>query len=356
MKKNINLYLYTGLLGTSLVSTSWGVIASSEAIKTCLIEKINAINLDEGLDNNLDKTVRELKKECADLLIASTAKQPNKVSSFFEEELQQRSNLAIEPYTMAPYVMSPHKMNYLLPVSYSDNVNRDAYGVAEGWAENLEDIEIKYQLSFRVPLLTSSLFTEGDGIAFAFTLQSWWQIYAQEISRPFRETNYQPEFFYYTPLDWQPAGGNTALLVGFEHQSNGRTFPLSKSWNRIYANFVFAKGDYAISFRPWWRVPEGDKVTTATEPGDDNPDIIDYMGHFELSMMYKWRDYDLLFKGRENFAEHHGAIELGITFPIFERLKGYIQYTNGYGESMIDYSHSQQTIGIGVSLTDYFQD
>jgi len=72
-------------------------------------------------------------------------------------------------------------------------------------------------------------------------------------------------------------------------------------------------------------------------------------------MVYKWQNYGLLFKGRESFKNHKSYMELGVTFPIFERLKGYIQYTNGYGESMIDYSHSQQTIGIGFSLTDYFQ-
>lgn len=347
MKKTAVFCLYTGLLMTSLLSVSLKVLASDEEMLACLINKLNA--------ENLDKTVRKLKQECSKSILAPIDLNRNKVSHFFEYDLQQ-SNLAIEPYVMTPYVMTPHRMNYILPVSYNNHVNKEAYEIVEGWANNFEDIEVKYQLSFRVPLLTESLFTEGDGIAFAFTLQSWWQIYAQKISRPFRETNYHPEFFYYTPLSWQPLGGNTALLLGFEHESNGHSSSLSRSWNRLYANIVFAKDNYAISFRPWWRIPEGSKTTTPTEPGDDNPDIIDYMGHFELSMVYKWEEYNLFFKGRENFKKHKGYMELGVTFPIFERLNGYIQYTNGYGESLIDYNHSQQTIGIGFSLTDYFQD
>ncbi|WP_245942604.1 phospholipase A [Candidatus Colwellia aromaticivorans] len=347
MKRSVIFYLYLSLLMTSFIFVSLKVLASEEEMQACLIDKLNS--------ENLDKTVRQLKQECSESLFDLINTKPNKVTDFFEQDLKT-NNLAIEPYVMTPYVMTPHRMNYILPVSYSNNVNKEAYDEVENWANNLEDIEIKYQLSFRVPLLTESIFTEGDGIAFGFTLQSWWQIYAQKISRPFRETNYQPEFFYYAPLSWQPLGGNTALLLGFEHQSNGHSLSLSRSWNRLYANIVFAKKNYAISFRPWWRIPQGNKVTTPTEPGNDNPDITDYMGRFELSMVYKWQGYNLLFKGRENFKEHNGYVELGVTFPIFDRLKGYIQYTNGYGESLIDYNHSQQTIGIGFSLTDYFQD
>lgn len=43
------------------------------------------------------------------------------------------------------------------------------------------------------------------------TLKSFWQVYTGDASRPFRETNYRPELFYFTPTSWQPLGGSTWL-------------------------------------------------------------------------------------------------------------------------------------------------
>jgi len=252
-----------------------------------------------------------------------------------------------------PYVLTPHKMNYILPLSMVDEINRTAYQGFSTWAEDLKDAEAKFQLSLKVPLLTDNLFREGDQIFFGFTLQSWWQIYAAEISKPFRETNYQPEFFYFTPINAHPFGGNSALVVGFEHQSNGRSQLLSRSWNRIYLNFLYEKRNFALSFRPWYRVPESEKTSPSDGEGDDNPDILDYMGHFELGMVYKYsKDFEISFKGRDNFATHKGFVEFGVTFPLWGKLKGYAQISSGYGESLIDYNVNQKRFGIGIALTN----
>lgn len=253
-----------------------------------------------------------------------------------------------------PYIITPHKMTYFLPFSYTNNINKEAYEGEGDFAKQLNNIEAKFQISLKIPLTREAIFTKGDSIAFGFTLQSWWQLYNHDLSRPFRETNYQPEIFYITPLDWQPLNGKTNLTVGFEHQSNGRTQMLSRSWNRLYATLTFAKDNFAVSFRPWWKIPEGDKVTTPEESGNDNPDITDYMGHFELIGVYKWDDLEFSFTGRRNFQENKGGMELGMTFPLAGKLKGYLQYNHGYGESLIDYDHYQQRIGVGIALTEIF--
>jgi len=311
--------------------------ASNVKFDNCILTKSSSI------DQNM--TLQTLNKICNEELLEKEVKH-----SAVEKRFRSEQKLADEPF-----VIIPHNKNYILPISYTDNINQAVY-LSDNTSKELKNMEAKLQISFKVPLLTDSLFIKGDSISFGFTLQSWWQMYTQELSRPFRETNYQPEIFYFTPLDVKISGGKTGLFLGIEHQSNGlsQSRQLSRSWNRIYVNFIFAKDNFALSFCPWWRIPEGDKVTTPEEPGNDNPDISDYMGNFELMTVYKWENVEFSAKGRENFKEHKGAIEIGITFPLNGKLRGYFQYFNGYGDSLIDYNHSQERFGLGIALNDYF--
>jgi len=324
--------------------------------KSVLIVLSVSLSLSALADSNLTQDqclLKTLKSAKADITVAQI-KQQCELSPMKNFKVGAISKRIISEKRTAfdPYVITPHKMNYILPVSITDQINTRAYKEFGDWSENFENIEAKFQLSIKVPLLREDIFTPGDGLFFGFTLQSWWQLYSNNISKPFRETNYQPEMFYVTPLDWHPFTGNTGLIIGAEHQSNGRSQLLSRSWNRIYLNFLYEKDNLALSFKPWIRLPEDEKESLLASDGDDNPDISDYMGHFELGLIYKWEDYEISFKGRENFAEHHGGLELGFTFPLWGKLRGYAQYTNGYGESLIDYNHKQQRFGLGIALTN----
>ncbi|CAM4373684.1 phospholipase A [Vibrio agarivorans] len=244
-----------------------------------------------------------------------------------------------------PFVLTPHKMNYILPYTKTDSINRAAYDSRPDWQENFDDQEAKIQLSIKVPLNYGDLFAPDDALYFGFTAQSWWQIYSDDISAPFRETNYQPELFYVAPTEWQHFGHNFGWGVGIEHQSNGRSEPLSRSWNRAYLLGFWEKENTAFAIRPWVRISEDDA-------DDDNPDIEDYMGNFEATAAYQYESVKFFGTVRNNFSTHKGFVELGVTFPIWKRLRGYIQYTDGYGESLIDYNHSQRRFGIGIALTD----
>src|SRR5262249_28590730 len=84
--------------------------------------------------------------------------------------------------------------NYVLFARYTNNLNLEPYEPlrAEGAkAYDFEDVEAKFQLSFKARLLTTS--DRRWGLWFAYTQESYWQVYNADISRPFRENNYMPE-------------------------------------------------------------------------------------------------------------------------------------------------------------------
>ena len=79
------------------------------------------------------------------------------------------------------------------------------------------------------------------------------------------------------------------------------------------------------------------------------------MGNFELTTIHKVNGHTLSLMLRNNLrSDNKGAVELSWSFPLPEtRLKGYVQYFDGYGESLIDYNYKMTRIGLGVAFTDW---
>ena len=245
------------------------------------------------------------------------------------------------------YVITPYKPNYILPVSYDKKQDeQDA---------SLDNVEVKFQISFRIPI-ADELFGENGFLSLGYTQQSYWQAYNTDSSSAFRETNFEPEIMLTFKNDLGYLGvKNKLITLGLVHQSNGRSQPYSRSWNRFYVDFTFEKENMYLSFKPWLRFPEDEKQDPMDPDGDDNPNIEDYFGYAELSGFYKGRDYSFGFMLRNNFDqdENRGAVEINWTFPLHRRLIGVIQYFNGYGESLIDYNQRSNRLGVGIMLTNW---
>ena len=219
------------------------------------------------------ETIQELREQC-ELEVVTQTKPVDPVANpevveenLVDKRLESEKQTAFEPFSLVA-----HRINYILPFTYSDRANKRAYAETK-YGDELRKEEAEFQISFKVPLNYDDLLFDGDGLFFGMTLKSFWQVYTGAASRPFRETNYRPEFFYYTPTDWQPFDGSTWLGFGIEHESNGQRQDLSRSWNRVYANLTFAKDNFAIAIQPWWRIPEDDKTSPDDPSGDDKPDI-----------------------------------------------------------------------------------
>ncbi len=240
----------------------------------------------------------------------------------------------------------PYRPNYLL--AYSNNFNGNTSVGQPSGSPAPQDIEAKFQISLRMPIARGLFWNHGD-VQLAYTQVSFWQVYNKAISAPFRETTYEPEVMLTFDSGLRLLGSTRqSWAIGGAHQSNGRSAPDSRSWNRAYMQGMFARGNGMILIKPWIRLTE-----TARE--DDNPDILHYMGHFELRGAYKLRQQvgAVMIRNNLDSAQNKGAVELSYSFPLLRLLRGYVQYFNGYGESLIDYNRSAHRLSAGLAFSDW---
>jgi phospholipase A1 len=223
--------------------------------------------------------------------------------------------------------------------------------------------EAKFQLSFKSefisPQTLESLFrTRNWRLWVAYTQQSHWQIF--DGSAPFRESNYEPEAI----LTYSNPNKESKLKLvnfGLVHQSNGRSGPESRSWNRAYLQGGWQENSkLSVLGRLWWRFPED-------YASDDNPGITDYVGRGDLVLRYQPDEYSKFsLLGRHNlrFDSGKGFVQLDMAtkhVPIGALRKWlndstawlHFQISHGYGESLIDYNFKQSRIGIGLSFSDW---
>ncbi|CCK76909.1 MAG: phospholipase A [Oleispira antarctica] len=260
-----------------------------------------------------------------------------------------------------PYVLLPHKPNYFMPLSYQTKINQeeqeDFYNAVR--AENseieqdpsFEHTEFVFQLSVKY-IVAENFLGKFSSLAVAYTNKSFWQSYNNSVSALFRETNHEPEIIL----------GFNALekwvdhwTLSFNHQSNGQVGNLSRSWNRIILGGTKIWTNKLLYVRAWYRIPETSKADPMDPTDNDNPDINDYLGYGDIFYLRKFGNHSVSATVRNNlnFDDNLGSIELDWTYPLPGNVKGFVQYFNGYGESLIDYNQYQERIGIGIKITDW---
>ena len=245
---------------------------------------------------------------------------------------------------------------YLMPTFWTSDKNERPQSlnvqntVPVGKEQNLTSMETKFQLSLKTKAVENLLGDNGD-VWLGYTQSSRWQVYNSDESRPFRETNYEPEASLMFRTNYTLLGLHGRLLgVTLNHQSNGRSDPLSRSWNRVIFNLGFEKDNFALMLRPWYRIEED-------RSDDNNPEIKNYIGRGDMLAFYRWKEHDFSLMLRHSLKggdDSHGAAQFDWVFPISGKLRGHFQLFDGYGESLIDYNHRANYVGLGVSLMNWF--
>lgn len=253
--------------------------------------------------------------------------------------------------------LQPHKQSYLI-VREGSRVNNQPASPAPGHRVltpyDIDALEAKFQLSFKTDIGALEnldiLGLKTLRLWAAYTQQSQWQVFNTRNSSPFRETNYEPELIaaFGTGND----SGWKLLNLGFVHQSNGRTRPESRSWNRVYAQGGWEWDNVSLLARGWYRIPENAVM-------DDNPDIVHYLGRGDLVARWesdsKLQAVSVLLRNNLNLNNNISFFQMDWSAPVAlgHAARLHAQFGTGYGESMIDYNHRQMTLGLGVSFREW---
>ena len=250
-----------------------------------------------------------------------------------------------------------YRPNYALPLHLTSRINRTAQSPTQAVVVQpaYRREEAKFQLSLRTKL-AQDLLLPGADVWVGFTQQVLWQIWNGKDSKPFRNSDYEPELMVVVPtperwrglpLDWQWR----YTQLGLAHQSNGQSDPLSRSWNRVYATAGFEHANWSLTARLTQRLREPSET-------DNNPDLVTYRGRgeFQLGWVGHLQTANLLYRTSLT-GLRYGAVQLEWTYPVARDqpngLRWYVQAFRGYGETLTDYNFRQTSFGAGVTFLQF---
>jgi len=263
--------------------------------------------------------------------VRSTAVDPEAGGPY--EELDDLFRLA-QPYLRN---LSPHQPSYFLfgtPLSDS-----------------------KFQLSFKYRFFNSTAPLARKhpwvrGFYFGYTQTSFWDL--KSDSKPFEDTSYKPEVLYLSrKIPWRP-GARDGLFIrgGVLHESNGKGGESSRSTNELYFAPVL------VLFDP------GSRIGLAVSPKIkymfdnskiSNPNLEDYRGIFELSIMAGKAD-GLVLGTAIRTAERGTSVEANLSYPLGEswfestQICLLVQYENALAENLLHYQERIKAFRIGFAF------
>lgn len=208
-----------------------------------------------------------------------------------------------------------------------------------------KDDQAKVQLSFKYEIFNDT------GIYFGYSQTMFWMVY--DRSSPFTEINFNPELF------WHYGNEKNYFQLGlYEHKSNGKDRPESRSLDRSYLQLQLSTGKSLIA---------GINIKTFYNwnKSEENEDINDYTGYYEAKIFFRVIkspfpriiDKEELYirggTGGDNggFDTNKGWVEAGLQFRgLFKSVQPqfFIQGFYGYGESLIGYNEKDKAIRFGI--------
>lgn len=214
----------------------------------------------------------------------------------------------------------------------------------DGSPVNSSSSDVKFQISFALPLLHDVGGVRGLDVKVGYTQKSVWYLYAD--SSPFKDNTYVPGLYFDVPV----ADRNSSLLCGIEHRSNGRADSYSRS-----VNYVF--GEYSHSFRFGLTLCANARMGFGWYNDDLTQDIFNrFYGYATLGALYETGRFSALVSATPSFAPFVLSRTAELSFRIGE--KGmyhlFLQYHHGYDECFSDCIYGSvpgHNLRLGILIT-----
>ncbi len=270
-------------------------------------------------------------------------KEYNEYSNYLMNRIQKVRVQERDHFSLIQY-----RENYLVYSTLLNGVNQAPLDSAFPDEEHFfRDYEMQFQFSFMVPIVVD-MFDLPLSFYGAYTNRSFWQLFDEQDSRPFRETNHEPEIW----LNWNydlSVGDFRAPMIwfGFRHQSNGQYVSLSRGWNRLYVQTFFAYHNWSSSLIYWDRMQGG-------APEDKIFDYEKFIGSGEFRMDYTFQksEFGMIYAYSLSGVEY-GSVTLQYSHAMTNAVDFYVRYFNGYGESLIDIEYLSETLSVGILLNEW---
>lgn len=201
---------------------------------------------------------------------------------------------------------------------------------------------VKFQVSIQQKL-TRSVLPFGSYLYLYYTQKVFWNVL--EKSLPMTDLNFNPGIGLAKPL----FSGNRyigKLSFQIEHESNGRDSIQSRSWNRItFGANIIIDPNLMIHGKVWIPIIDG----------ENNRDILDYCGIYQVGMQVmtedrRWKFGVTLVKRRGWKPDYNVIGDLSFRFWRNADWNLFMQYYNGYGEGLLDYNRYSNHLRVGIVI------
>ena len=206
--------------------------------------------------------------------------------------------------------------------------------------------DVKFQISIQ-QRLTKSVLPLNTYLFLMYTQRVAWDVFKR--SMPMHDFSFNPGIGLTKPLFSKDRFvGKMTLLI--EHESNGRDSTNSRSWNRISLGTNIIIDTWLMVYGKIW-IPIVD--------GENNRDILNYTGLWQSGVQITTPNRKFFWG--INFTKRKGwnlnfntQIDFGWRMWNNANQYFYIQYYNGYGETLLDYNKFRSMIRVGIVIRPKF--